>query len=233
MFLAQLSRANPLTALALLICLATILWCILLTRRQRNSLDKVLTGVLGLIAVYHGLRILKESGYAAFARFRAVGAWVDVVSACLYLVAGFILKSSSADRFTTRVHLRLVEAEEKPKDLNHVSLISVGEFGNPLVESSPLAMLAIDASCVIINCNAAAEALLGWSRHELVGHELPFSPNGPLHAKNGACIEAAVWTAPIRVPNGPPRGTLIVAASASALHEAGLEFAAKLAHAGA
>ena len=64
LYLAQLLRANPLAALALLICLATILWCILLTRRQRNGLDKILTGLLGLIAIYEALRILKAEGFA-------------------------------------------------------------------------------------------------------------------------------------------------------------------------
>ncbi len=64
LYLAQLLRANPLMAIALLICLATILWCILLTRRQRNGLDKMLTGLLGLIAIYEALRILKDSGFA-------------------------------------------------------------------------------------------------------------------------------------------------------------------------
>ncbi len=79
MYLAQLLRANPLMALALLICLATILWCILLTRRQRNGLDKILTGLLGLIVVYDALRILKDSGFVAFARFRTAEGWVDLL----------------------------------------------------------------------------------------------------------------------------------------------------------
>jgi hypothetical protein len=68
--------------------------------------------------------------------------------------------------------------------------------------------------------------LTGWVRSELVGHELPFDPQGPVQAKNGRLIECAVWVAPIRAPHGPPRGRLIIAAGANALRDAGLEFSA-------
>jgi hypothetical protein len=142
LYLAQLFRANPLMALALLICLATILWCILLIRRQRNSVDKVLTGLLGLIAIYESLRILKDSGIAMFAHFHMLEGWVDFISACLYMVAALILKTSSVDRAATRVHLRLMEAGEKPMDLSNVALAAVSELGHPLVDSLPLAVLA-------------------------------------------------------------------------------------------
>ena len=114
MYLAQLFRANPLMALALLICLATILWCILLIRRQRGTVDRVLTALLGLIAIYESLRILKDSGFAMFAHLHILEGWVDFISACLYMVAALILKTSSVDRAATRVHLRLMEAGEKP-----------------------------------------------------------------------------------------------------------------------
>jgi hypothetical protein len=67
--LAELFRSNPLMALALLVCLATILWCIFLTRRQRNTLDKLLMGLLGLRAIYQALRILADPGIVRFGGF--------------------------------------------------------------------------------------------------------------------------------------------------------------------
>lgn len=212
--------------LALLICLATILWCILLTRRQRNGLDKVLTGLLGLIAVYDALRILKDTGFSAFARFHTMEGWVDLISACLYLVAALILKTSSSDRAATKVHLRLVEADEKPVDLSSAVIAAVPELGHPLVDSSPLAIVAIDPHGVVTYWNASAESLIGWTRSELVGHELPFDPNGPMQSKNGKFIEAAVWTSPIRSLHGHPGGTLIIAAGNAALRQAGAELSA-------
>jgi PAS domain-containing protein len=223
LYLAQLFRANPLLALALLICLATILWCILLVRRQRNGLDKVLTGLLGLIAIYESLRILKDSGFAIFTHFHMLEGWVDFISACLYLFAALILKTSSVDRAASKVHLRLMEAGERPLDFSNVAIAAVPELGHPLVDSSPLAIYAIDPQGDVTYCNAAAESLTGWTRSELVGHPLPFDPHGPIQGKNGRLIECAVWTSPIRAPQGPPRGKVIIAAGSTALHEAGLE----------
>jgi PAS domain-containing protein len=223
LYLAQLFRANPLMALALLICLATILWCILLIRRQRGSVDKVLTGLLGLIAIYESLRILKDSGFAMLAHFHLLEGWVDFISACLYMLAALILKTSSMDRAATKVHLRLMEAGEKPRDLAN-AIASVAELRHPLVEASPLAMFAIDLQGAVTYCNPAAEVLTGWTRGELVGHPLPFDPHGPIQGKNGRTIECAVWSAPIRTPHGPPRGKVIIAAGSTALRDAGLKW---------
>jgi PAS domain-containing protein len=226
LYLAQLLHANPLMALALLICLATILWCILLTRRQRNGLDKILTGLLGLIAIYESFRILKDSGFAVFARFRTMEGWVDLISACLYLLAALILKTSSIDRAATRIHLRLMEANEKRTDLSSVLIAAVPELGHPLVDFCPLAIFAIDAHGIVSHWNGAAECLFGWTRNEMVGHELPFDLGGPLQGKNGNFVEAAVWTSPIRSTHGQPGGAVIVAAGNAALRSAGLEFSA-------
>lgn len=223
MYLAQLLRANPPTALALLICLTAILWCILLARRQRNRLDRSLTGLLGLIATYHALRMLKDSGVQAFAHLQTVAAWVDAASASLYLVAASILKASSSDHSATKIHLRLAEAGEKPSELSGGLFTPTPELAHPLIEASPLAMFALDAQGVVTHCNSAAEGLIGWTRAELVGHELPFHARGPVQSKDGSFVEAALWTAPVRSPNGAPRGTLIIAAGKSALHLAGLE----------
>jgi PAS domain-containing protein len=224
--LAQLLRANPLMALAFLLCLATILWCILLTRRQRNGLDKALTALLGFIAVYQAVRVLRDTGFAPFARVRMLEGWVDLISAGLYLVAAFILKTSSIDRAATKVHLRLVEAGEKPADLSSAVMATVPELGHPLVDSCPFAMVAIDVHGIVMHWNPAAENLLGWTRQELLGHEIPFDPRGPLQAKSGRFIEAAMWTAPIRSHHGGASGTLIVAAGHTTLRQAGVELAA-------
>jgi PAS domain-containing protein len=226
LYLAQLLRANLLMALALFICLATILWCIFLTRRQRNGLDKMLTGLLGLIAVYESFRILKDSGFVAFARFRRIEGWVDLISACLYLLAALILKTSSTDRAATKVHLRLAEADERRVDMGSAVIAAWLELGHPLVDSSPLAIFAIDPHGIVTYWNVAAESLFGWTRNELVGRELPFDPNGPIQRKNGSFIEAAVWTSPIRSSNGQTAGTMIIAAGEIALQAAGLEFSA-------
>jgi PAS domain-containing protein len=87
-------------------------------------------------------------------------------------------------------------------------------------------MFAIDQRGAVTYCNPAAEMLTGWTRGELVGHQLPFDPQGPIQGKNGHTIECAVWTAPISTLHGPPRGKVIVAAGSSALRDAGLKWSA-------
>lgn len=229
MNLAQLLHANPLMALAFLACLATILWCILLTRRQRTGLDKLLTALLGFIAVYQALRVLRDSGFAPFTHFPTMEGWVDLASACLYLVAAFILKTSSIDRVATKVHLRLVEAElendERVLDRPNTVLAGLGDLGQALQDSSPLAIFTTDAHGLVTYWNSAAESLLGWTRSELLGRQLPFDPAGPLQARNGRFLDAAVWIAPTSSAHGQASGNIVIAAGHAALRQAGLEFA--------
>jgi hypothetical protein len=52
--------------LALCMSLATIFWCILLARRQQGRLDRMLTGLLGMIAIYEALRVMKDCGVIRF-----------------------------------------------------------------------------------------------------------------------------------------------------------------------
>jgi PAS domain-containing protein len=223
LYLIQLFRTNPLLALALLICLVTILCCILLARRQRNHFDRALTGLLGLIAIYESLRILKDSGFVIFKRFHTPDGWVDFISACLYLVAALILKTSNVDRVATGVHVRLMEADEKPLNLANAIVAAVPELGQ-LVDSSPLAIFAIDLRGAVIYFNPAAEILTGWSRRELMGHHLPFDLRGPIQSKTGNPIECAIWIVPIRTARGPSRGQLITAAGRMVLRDAGLDW---------
>jgi PAS domain-containing protein len=152
--------------------------------------------------------------------------WVDVISACLYLLAALILKTSSVDRAATRIHLRLMEADEKHADLSGIAIATVPELGHPLVDFCPLAIFAIDADGMVNHWNGAAENLLGWTRNEIVGHQLPFDLSGPLQDKNGDSVEAAFWTSAIRSVHGQPGGTMIIAAGSAALQGAGLEFSA-------
>jgi hypothetical protein len=91
------------------------------------------------------------------------------------------------------------------------------------VDSSPLAIFAIDGHGLVTHWNGAAERLIGWTRNEVVGHELPFHPTSPLQCKNGSFIQAAVWQSPIHSLDGQPVGTVIIAAGTAALREAGVD----------
>jgi PAS domain-containing protein len=220
LYLVQIFRASPLMALALCMCLATIFWCILLARRQQGRWDRRLTGLLGMIAIYEAFRVLKEWGVIRLPGYHFLDGWVDFVIAATYVVAGMLLKRSGSDRANTKVRLRLVEANEK--------IMEVGRTGSPpetthaVFDASPLATFAVDNKGVVIYWNGASERLLGWKREQILGQRLPFGAKGPLQNNRGNGITAAIWTAPINSPNGAPRGTLIIAAGAVALREAGL-----------
>jgi PAS domain-containing protein len=220
LYLVQIFRASPLMALALVMCLATIFWCILLARRQQGRLDRALTGLLGMIAIYEALRVLKECGVIRFPGFHHLDGWVDFIIAGTYLLAGLILKYSGSDRANTKVRLRLVEANEKTMEVGRSA--STPETTHAVFDASPLATFAVDTKGVVIYWNGAAERLLGWKREQMLGQRLPFDGKGPLRNSRGHDIEAAIWTAPINSPNGSPRGTLTIAAGSIALRDAGL-----------
>ena len=211
-------------AIALCVCLATILWCILMARRQQVGLDRLLTALLGMIAIYEALRLLKDSGLILFPGIHKLDGWVDFIIATLYLIAAWILRASSSDRASTKVRLRLVEANEKTVELGKMGVASTPETST-VFDASPLATFAQDSSGIVIYWNSAAERLFGWNRDEILGQRLPYAATGPLLNKQGREIEAAIWNAPIRSASGPVRGTLTIAADSAALRAVGLEVA--------
>ncbi|HLG98264.1 MAG TPA: PAS domain S-box protein [Bryobacteraceae bacterium] len=221
MYLVQLFSASPLAAIALCICLASILWCIFLTHRYPSSVDKLLAGLIGLIAIYQALRVLRDSGVAVFSRFHKLDGWADFMVANLYLIAVMMLKISSMDRARTRVHLRLVEANEKPAEISRKIPAISPEMVFLLFDASPLATFATGADDNVIYWNSAAEDLLGWTREELLGRALPFPLQGGLINKRGEEVDAAVWTTPVVSSTGAQRATLVIAASAAARRQAG------------
>lgn len=216
LFVSKIFAASPLMALALCVSLATILWCIMLARRQRGGLDKILTGLIGMIAIYEALRILKDSGVVAFAGARQLDGFADFIVACLSLVAALILRVSSIDRATTKAQLRLVEANEKPIDLPKSGSGPFPELKHMLFDASPLAVIAVDLQGIVSYSNPAAESLIGWTRDELLGHSLPFSVQGPIVDKTGTEVDAAFWTSSIYGSTGTARGTLMIAVGAIA-----------------
>jgi PAS domain-containing protein len=177
-----------------------------------------------MIAIYEALRLLKDSGILLFPGIRKLDGWVDLIIASLYLIAALILKVSSSDRASTKVRLRLVEANEKTLEPAKVGVASVPET-SAVFDASPLATFAQDPSGVVIYWNSAAERLFGWTRDEIVGQRLPYASAGPLRDKQGREMEVAVWSAPIRPSTGTARGTMTIAADSSALRAAGLELA--------
>ncbi|MGD0435788.1 MAG: PAS domain-containing protein [Bryobacteraceae bacterium] len=216
----QIFRASPLMALALCLCLLTILWCIRLTGRQQGKLDKMLTGLLGLIAIYEALRVLKDSGIV-FHNIRRLDDWSDFLIAGLCMVAALILRFSSRERISAKACLRLVEANEKVVDPGSGSGM-LSQAAHAVFDASPLATFAVNMNGAVTYWNAAAEGMLGWKRDEVLGFRLPFALDGPILHHRGHQIEAAIWTSPIRTYSGAARARLMIVADRGALREAGV-----------
>jgi PAS domain S-box-containing protein len=220
---------SPLEALAIVLCLATILFCLSLVHRHRNQLDRFLVSLLGFIAVYQILRVVKDTGAFAFQQVRGFDVTMNVLVSGMCLGAALILKVSCADRSSTKVRLRLVEANEKTIDVKIPHPQTPAELSAAMVEASPMAMFTVDGQGMVNSWNAASERLLGWKREEILGSQPPVLVNseGPvastLHFRNrsGAEIGAAAWSVPMRANSGTVRGRLTVLVPLTDLQDSG------------
>jgi PAS domain-containing protein len=216
MYLVHLFGTSPLVGLSVFVCVATILWCIFMMRRQQSGTDRILMGVIGFISIYQGLKILKTAGIFNLSILGGrVDDLADLSISSMYLIAALILRLSAADRVATKLRLRLVEANESPLALNRASAGGIADLPACLVEASPLAMFTVDGGGTVIQWNASAERVFGWNRDELLGRPLPFAletGEGQLSGKAGRPFDATVWIAPLTTAAGAARGQLAMVA---------------------
>jgi PAS domain-containing protein len=226
MFLIGIVKTDPLSAFAILITLGTIFWCLRMIRLQRTRLDRFLMGLLGLIATYQGLRLLRDAGFWSRVSPHPLRSLADVTVSILYLIATLILHLSGADRMNTRMQLRVVEADHRLPNLLKL-------MPEP-VEPSPVGLFGVGPGGEVRLWHFSAERLLGWKADEVMGTHLPFGgkllannhepllyPRLQLRSKSGQTIEVAVWTMPLTSENAisfvlamPP--ALLAAATAGA-----------------
>ena len=107
-----------------------------------------------------------------------------------------------------------------------------------LVAGSPVAIVGANCLGAVVEWNAAAERLLGWTRAEVLGRQLatvlepedassPLAddvpradPNGAetrLRTKPGQAVDVAVWTAPLPALDNGPDGIQVVVADMAEL----------------
>jgi|GEM_PF-716894 len=102
-----------------------------------------------------------------------------------------------------------------------------------IVRASPLSILALDREGRVTLWNPAAEAMFGWSKSEIIGQRVPHVPETEREefqrvlqqefqgetfreletrrrTKSGEMIDAAVWTAPLRIDGDIVGGLHIV-----------------------
>lgn len=112
--LVQLFRANACAGLAMLTCMAAILWCIFLMPKLVRGHARFLVGFIGLISIFQGLRILKDAGVWEPPSLSWFTDLATLIVCGLYLVALFVVQVFGTDYRRTKARLRLSEANEKP-----------------------------------------------------------------------------------------------------------------------
>jgi hypothetical protein len=115
MQISHLFEVSPFLALSFLVCMGTVLWCIILLRRGCHHVaDRFLIGFIGLLTIYQSVQILRRGGVLSIPHLRHFDEAVDLLVNSLYLIAALLLRMSTRDRFAAIFRLRLAEAEAAP-----------------------------------------------------------------------------------------------------------------------
>lgn len=204
---------------AVLTALAVLWWGLLLLRRIRERYDRILIGLVGLVATYQGLHLaIEPQGWAWFAN--ALG--VIVALAAMALLGRLVHKHQNVE-----LALRLSEAREMPpqvsqhQELAPVPKVTKADVHSTILDSTPMAMFAIGLDGCVSFWNSAAERLLGWSSEEVVGYRMPnliaHSKGGlfdgePLRLvrKDGGEVTGPVQSVPVRDARGAVSGILTI-----------------------
>lgn len=213
MFLWRLLFTNPMVAIALGVCLATIFWCLAVLRERHRGLDRFLAALIGAICVSQGLRLLQEAGVIAMPGSSGLDSFAELMITGLYLIALLILRISALERKSTEVRLRLVEADEQKRSGTLANRdASEQNISELILGSNPLATIAVNKSGTVIYWNVAAERLLGWKSREVIGKPSPTNLGASIRTKGGAMLRVESWTSPIKDAVGRPSGTIHVLA---------------------
>lgn len=209
---------DPWTAGAALTALLTVGWGILLLRKVRRNLhDRLLIGLVGLVASYLGLHLAVEPRGWAWA--------INLVGVVACLAAMAMLGNLARRHQQHQMALRLAEARERAYATLPVSVSALVrttqtfDLSRSVLDAAPMAMFVISLDGSVNFWNSAAERTLGWSRQEVLGHRMPnlvMSPASPeatgirLMRKDGVPVSAPVQSVPMRDPQGTVNGILTI-----------------------
>ena len=150
----------------------------------------------------------------------------------LSLLIGLLIYSSGALAVAARRKTRAVERAKIRMAMHQENLRHANQRLEAVIQSSPLAIVAMDLSSQVKSWNSAAERIFGWSADEVLNLVPPFvdgeqreelrskvelAGRGELIAglergwkrKDGSPIDVAVWTAPLRA-GGRPTSSIIM-----------------------
>jgi PAS domain-containing protein len=220
----KLLQSHPLNGAALLVALAVIIWCILLLRRVRGLYNRTLTGLVGMTAVFQGLRLLQGTGLLPESSRTSFDDLVNLFVTGIYLASLFLLRGLSREQGNAALALRLAEGNQaRPLNHSHVPpppvrmmTSTTDDLSRVVLDAAPIPMFAVGLDGNVNYWNRAAEQALGWSRDEVMGQKLPnvvLHPGDPFSLADGAirlvCKDGAPLGQPVRsVPIRDARGAL-------------------------
>lgn len=98
-------------AIAVLICLATLVFLFRLNRRKpQTRTDQFLIAFLGMLSVYEGIRLLKDAGAITIGVSSMFDDAIELLGASACLVAAVLLRFSRANHLEIESAMRLVRA---------------------------------------------------------------------------------------------------------------------------
>jgi PAS domain-containing protein len=216
-FLWRLFWASPVMAFSLCVSLVTIFWCIRFLRRRPKGWNRFVAALIGFAAICQGLRLFRQAGIVNTPGSFAGDQFADLMVTGLNLISVLILKFAAMERKTAAAHIRLAEANtENPiKGLAGFEGAVQSVHAN-ILESNPLATIAMDRLGKVIYWNPAAERLLGWTSAEVLGKASPLPLEGPNRTKSGELLQSGSWASALRDSAGRPCGTLLIIAPVGA-----------------
>jgi PAS domain-containing protein len=220
---------NPFAIVSVLLCLCAITQCAVLMTRLPEGKDRFLVGLMGMLSVQHGVRIIGEVGVLFDWHQPGSDPITNLLIPGLYLSVILLLNRYTAEHRRVRYQLRLSEAREALPATPFVPApgdqLRAQEISNAVLESLPLPAYALDPSGSVCYWNSAAERLFGWTRSEVLGRKVSdlgldagVAAGGSadsartLCTKHGTHLRADVWLAPIRSATASLRGTLTIVA---------------------
>lgn len=219
MALGFLLTFGPLLGLSVMMTLVAVLWCVILMPRLQSGKDRFLVGLVGLISVHHGLRLLQQAGVVAEGSQSLHDAGSLFVTA-LYTLAVLMLEVYTKEYRRNRYRLRLAEGNEAPPmvpyRLQTIDIGAMKDISQAVADASPLPMFAVDPRGRVCYWNLAAERMFGYEKAEVLGRPLPQLGVSNAHGddrrwltrKDGSQFEADTWTAPVAV--GPPKSQAVL-----------------------
>ncbi len=151
MFIRHIFVEKPLIAMAVLVCMGTILALFKLNRRKpQTRTDKFLIAFLGLLAIYEAFKCLKDSGFVSVAMNSVINDAIELLVAMTCLIAAIMLQISRANHLDAESAMRLARAApprrahpESPIGARDLSTLDTLNWGIPRLSDGAFKLLAV------------------------------------------------------------------------------------------